>query len=81
MHFLGLMFFTKASAPGLWDGLSIAISDHLSSPDRSGATKFPRTQFLRLAFALTLGITYPALLWFAAISLASYVSHQVVTQI
>jgi uncharacterized membrane protein YesL len=30
-------------------------------------------QFIRLVLALTVGITYPGLLWFAAVSLASYV--------
>ncbi|KAJ6621730.1 hypothetical protein B0H10DRAFT_2017232 [Mycena sp. CBHHK59/15] len=72
-HLLYLTATTKYSAAALCNGLMIALTNHLAprQDSRSTPASFPRFQFLRLIFALTVGITYPALLWFAAISLAS----------
>ncbi|KAF8078643.1 hypothetical protein FPV67DRAFT_1557902 [Lyophyllum atratum] len=71
LHFLYLTAVCNHSASSLWSGLSIAITDHLAPLERSGSKKSPLLLFLRLALACTAGITFPALLWFAAISLAS----------
>ncbi|PBK77332.1 hypothetical protein ARMSODRAFT_949243 [Armillaria solidipes] len=72
LHLLYLRATTKYSTKSLIDGLSIAVSDHLSPlacpPSSAG---FPRFRFVSFVIALTIGITLPGLLWFAAISLAS----------
>ncbi|KAJ7169853.1 hypothetical protein C8R46DRAFT_949246 [Mycena filopes] len=73
-HLLYLTATTKYSAIALCNGLNVALTNHLDPhqlDSRSAPSKFPRTRFLRLILALTLGITYPGLLWFCAISLAS----------
>ncbi|KAJ7492639.1 hypothetical protein FB451DRAFT_1389002 [Mycena latifolia] len=72
-HLLYLTATTKYSAAALCNGLIIALSNHLAphQASRSAPSRFPRFQFLRLILALTVGITYPGLLWFCAISLAS----------
>ncbi|KAJ6575092.1 hypothetical protein B0H19DRAFT_933751 [Mycena capillaripes] len=72
-HLLYLTLTTKHSATALCNGLKLALVNHLSPHQisRSAPYKFPRFQFLRLILALTFGITYPALLWFCAITLAS----------
>ncbi|RDB29309.1 hypothetical protein Hypma_015545 [Hypsizygus marmoreus] len=71
LHFLYLTSVTNYSASSLLNGLSIAIVNHLSPYERSGSTKFPLGRFAQLVLALSVGITCPSLLWFAAISLAS----------
>ncbi|KAJ7244779.1 hypothetical protein B0H12DRAFT_1128746 [Mycena haematopus] len=72
-HLLYLTLTTKYTTTALYNGLTIALADHLTPNrvSRSAPAKFPRFQFLGLILALTLGITYPALLWFMAITLAS----------
>lgn len=71
IHLLYLITTTKYSATSILEGLGIAISSHLSSREASSSTlRFPYAKFLRLILAMTLGITVPALLWFAAVSLA-----------
>jgi hypothetical protein len=67
IHFLYLVATSQYSPRALFNGLSMAITSHLSTQD----AEFPYIPFFRLVVALTVGITYPALLWFAAISLAS----------
>lgn len=67
IHLLYLITTTKYSATSILEGLRIAISSHLSS----STLRFPYAKFLRLILAMTLGVTVPALLWFAAVSLAS----------
>ncbi|KAJ6509514.1 hypothetical protein C8R47DRAFT_1098993 [Mycena vitilis] len=69
-HLLYLTLTTKYSAAALCNGLNVALINHLT-PHQTSLSKFPTFQFLRLVLALTLGITYPGLLWFCAISLAS----------
>jgi len=54
---------------GLVKGLSAAITSHLARPGEP----FPGFAFAGLISVMTLGLTAPALLWFVAISLASYV--------
>ncbi|TFK41180.1 hypothetical protein BDQ12DRAFT_428998 [Crucibulum laeve] len=71
LHLLYLTTTTKYSASSLIKGLSIAITDHLSPLETSGLSEFPFFKFSRLVIVLTVGVTYPGLLWFAAISLAS----------
>ncbi|GLB36132.1 hypothetical protein LshimejAT787_0304200 [Lyophyllum shimeji] len=71
LHFLYLTVFRNFSASSLRNGLSVAIADHLAPLEQSGSIKSPRLLFLRLALGCTAGVTLPALLWFAAISLAS----------
>ncbi|KAJ6604630.1 hypothetical protein DFH09DRAFT_1123342 [Mycena vulgaris] len=61
-HLLYLTATTKYSAPALCNGLVIALTNHLAP---STPSKFPRYQFLRLILALTVGLTYPGLLWFS----------------
>lgn len=73
LHLLYLLVTTKHTAIPLLTGLRIAIANHLL-PDQSVTTvKFPYYKFFRLAMIMTIGITIPALLWFAAVSLASLV--------
>ncbi|KAJ7293558.1 hypothetical protein C8J57DRAFT_1043403 [Mycena rebaudengoi] len=67
LHLLYLTATTKYSAAALCNGVTVALANHLAPQQRA----FPRYQFLRLILALTVGLTYPGLLWFAAISLAS----------
>ncbi|KAJ7225533.1 hypothetical protein GGX14DRAFT_420982 [Mycena pura] len=74
LHLLYLAATTKYSAIALCNGLTIALTDHLTPRhqiSRATPLRFPTWRFLWLVFALTVGITYPALLWFCAISLAS----------
>lgn len=70
LHALYLVLFHGYSAASLRDILFWVITDHLAPQD---LTKFPLVPFLRLASVCTLGITLPALLWYAAISLTSSV--------
>lgn len=70
IHLLYLITTTKYSATSILEGLGIAISSHLSSREASSTLRFPYAKFLRLILAMTLGVTVPALLWFAAVSLA-----------
>ncbi|KAF7339488.1 hypothetical protein MSAN_02163100 [Mycena sanguinolenta] len=72
-HLLYLTLTTKYSTTALYNGLTIALANHLT-PDRgsrSAPSKFPRFRFLGLVLALTFGISFPALLWFIAITLTS----------
>ena len=71
LHILYLLVTTDYTAAALLKGLSIAITNHLSPGHKSTGSKLPRAKFLRLVLGLTIGITYPALLWFSAVSLAS----------
>ncbi|KAF8622464.1 hypothetical protein AX15_006985 [Amanita polypyramis BW_CC] len=57
---------TGYSTSSLLKGLSLAITDHLSSSD-----SFPLYPLTRLSLLLFIGLTCPALLWFIAVSLAS----------
>jgi len=61
------MALTNYSASELLTSLTLAITSHLSP----GSPNFPHLRFLYLTLGLTVGVTVPALLWFAAISLAS----------
>ncbi|KAF8807385.1 hypothetical protein BYT27DRAFT_7189476 [Phlegmacium glaucopus] len=71
LHLLYLLATKKCTVTSLLKGLRIAIANHLL-PDQSLTTvRFPYYKFFRLTIVLTIGITIPALLWFAAISLAS----------
>ncbi|KAJ7103551.1 hypothetical protein B0H15DRAFT_812695 [Mycena belliarum] len=72
-HLLYLTATTKYSAAALCNGLIIALTNHLAPNQDSLSTRsgVPRLKFLGLILALTVGITYPGLLWFCAISLAS----------
>ncbi|KAJ7038231.1 hypothetical protein C8F04DRAFT_1089985 [Mycena alexandri] len=71
-HLLYLTATTKYSPTSLCNGLALALTNQLAPhQSRSSPSKFPTFQFLRLVLALTIGITYPALLWFCAITLAS----------
>ncbi|KAF8168120.1 hypothetical protein B0H34DRAFT_684272 [Crassisporium funariophilum] len=69
LHLLYLLATTHHTAVSLFKGLTIALTNQLDPSQQS--THFPKRKFLRLTLALTVGITCPALLWFAAISLAS----------
>ncbi|KAJ7092706.1 hypothetical protein C8R44DRAFT_646650 [Mycena epipterygia] len=71
LHLMYLTMTTKYSAIGLCNGLIVALTNHLVPRHISRPSTFPRFRFLCLILALTVGITYPALLWFSAISLAS----------
>jgi len=75
IHLLYLTATTKYTISSLSKGVLFAITNHLtpeaSTSSRFSLTMFPRWQFLRLIFALTVGVTLPALLWFASVSLAS----------
>lgn len=71
LHLLYLLATTKYTTISLLKGLRIAITDHLLPDQRSTKIGFPYYKFFRLTICLTIGITIPALLWFAAVSLAS----------
>lgn len=76
LHLLYLVLFTPIPALVYLSGLSAAIKIHLSgrtfdSPATMHDTTFPTIKFLLLVSWLTLGVTLPGLIWFAAISLAS----------
>ncbi|KAF7320356.1 hypothetical protein MKEN_00820400 [Mycena kentingensis (nom. inval.)] len=68
LHLLYLTQTTKYSTSALIRGVLAAITNHLTP----GTTRtFPRARFLWMVLLLTGLITYPGLLWFFAISLAS----------
>ncbi|KAJ2920311.1 hypothetical protein MD484_g242, partial [Candolleomyces efflorescens] len=71
LHLLYLTITTQYSASSLLKGLSIAITHHLTPRDAPRPHKFPRAAFIKLVSLLTIGVTYPGLLWFAAVTLAS----------
>ncbi|KAJ2921784.1 hypothetical protein H1R20_g15310, partial [Candolleomyces eurysporus] len=71
LHILYLTTTTQYSASSLLKGLSIAITHHLTPRDAPRPHRFPRAAFIKLVSLLTIGVTYPGLLWFAAVSLAS----------
>ncbi|KAJ3544357.1 hypothetical protein NMY22_g2804 [Coprinellus aureogranulatus] len=71
LHLLYLKLTTPHTTSAILRGLSIAVTKHLVSEDTPRPHRFPRVAFARLVFLLTIGVTYPGLLWFAAISLAS----------
>lgn len=67
LHLCYLVLSTKASAMAYCRGLRLALLNHLSSTNDSS---FPFWGFTVLLFCLTIGVTLPALLWFAAVTLA-----------
>jgi hypothetical protein len=69
VHLLYLLCVKLYTARALISGLSQAITRHLT-PTRQSAP-FPLGRFAVLIAAATVGITAPALLWFASVSLAS----------
>lgn len=71
LHLLYLKLTTPYTVSTILKGLSIAITKHLTPNDAPHPRRFPRTSFARLVVLMTVGVTYPGLLWFAAISLAS----------
>jgi len=71
LHLLYLLATTKYTAISLFKGLRITITNHLLDQRFTPTVKFPYYKFFQLAMVLTAGITIPALLWFAAVSLAS----------
>ncbi|PPQ80837.1 LOW QUALITY PROTEIN: hypothetical protein CVT25_001962 [Psilocybe cyanescens] len=71
LHLLYLRATTNHTTVSLFKGLGLAISNHLEPGQKSSGSRFPRARFLRLVLCLTLGSTFPALLWFLAVSLAS----------
>ncbi|KXN90045.1 hypothetical protein AN958_05050 [Leucoagaricus sp. SymC.cos] len=75
LHLLYLTVTTKYTTTALIKGLQLAITNHLSpkleSSRPSGPTSFPTLRLTWLILGLTTGVTLPAVLWFAAISLAS----------
>lgn len=70
---LYLLATTKHTTASLWKGLRIAITNLLLPEQRFQKIRFPYYKFIRLSIFLTIGITIPGLLWFAAVSLASSV--------
>ncbi|KIL70856.1 hypothetical protein M378DRAFT_183429 [Amanita muscaria Koide BX008] len=67
LHLLFLRITSGHKISSLLKGLSLAIKDHLASSD----TAFPLSSLIRLSLLLFVGLTCPALLWFASVSLAS----------
>ena len=81
LHFAYLVATTNYSASELWRSLTTAISSHPSLHEPSTRpSNFPWLRFFSLTLGLTVGVTVPALLWFAAISLASYVVSQILSK-
>jgi len=71
LHLLYLLATTEYTALSLFKGLQIAITNQLLHDKSFTTVKFPYYKFFRLTIIMTSGITFPALLWFAAVSLAS----------
>ncbi|KAF8350087.1 hypothetical protein F5887DRAFT_943715 [Amanita rubescens] len=71
LHILYLTSRSGYTRSALLKGLSLAITEHLSSSETS--TSFPYYSFARVSLLLFFGLTCPALLWFAAVSLASLI--------
>ncbi|KAF8165417.1 hypothetical protein B0H34DRAFT_689118 [Crassisporium funariophilum] len=71
LHLLYLLATTDYTTVSLVKGLGFAIANHLDPGSSSKNSNFPYYKFIRLVLAMTVAITFPALLWFAAISLAS----------
>ncbi|KAH7930939.1 hypothetical protein BV22DRAFT_1053502 [Leucogyrophana mollusca] len=76
LHFLYLLYTTNYTPRGLLSGLTTALARHLSSWGLGGSgvvpsSQFPLHRFLGLVVIITIAYNVPALLWFAAISLAS----------
>lgn len=71
LHLLYLKATTQHSVASLLKGLSIAITKHLTPRNAPQPHRFPRAAFTKLVSLMTIGVTYPGLLWFAAVSLAS----------
>ncbi|KAJ4486098.1 hypothetical protein J3R30DRAFT_3655365 [Lentinula aciculospora] len=73
-HLLYLTITTSHSFSALWKGLVFANAQHLNGIDSRSSissTRFPVSKFIYLMLTLTAAITMPALLWFAAIEMAS----------
>ncbi|KAJ3815968.1 hypothetical protein F5876DRAFT_29217 [Lentinula aff. lateritia] len=74
-HLLYLVLATPHSFSALWKGLVWANTQHLNGPEHCSSinpqTTFPVNKFIYLMLTLTAAITMPALLWFAAIEMAS----------
>lgn len=75
-HLLYLAAATKHSISSVLKGVLFAATNHLTPEEaftssNFSLSQFPRARFSRLIFALTAGVTYPSLLWFASVSLAS----------
>ncbi|PPQ63790.1 hypothetical protein CVT24_004332 [Panaeolus cyanescens] len=73
LHLLYLLATTDYTTVSLCKGLAIAITKHLDPAQKSINPRFPHRKFIRLTLIMTMGITCPALLWFAAVSLASII--------
>lgn len=75
LHLLYLSATTNHTISGLLSRLHLVIINHLSSESNSGSSRhgpksFPKLKLTLLIMALTIGISLPAFLWFAAIPLA-----------
>ena len=73
LHMLYLLATTKDTPTSLLTGLRIAITNHLLPDQNFTTVRFPYYKLFILGISLTAGITVPALLWFAAVSLTSSV--------
>ncbi|KAH6917403.1 hypothetical protein BKA70DRAFT_1418152 [Coprinopsis sp. MPI-PUGE-AT-0042] len=71
LHLLYLKWTTGYSAFQITQGVLIAITKQLSPKSSAAPATLPKYKLARLLILLTVGITCPGLLWFAAISLAS----------
>ncbi|KII86460.1 hypothetical protein PLICRDRAFT_165023 [Plicaturopsis crispa FD-325 SS-3] len=78
LHILYLIVVGKHTSQSLLAGLSIAVSRHLSKTPPSSAACYSSPSVrqalylsLPIILGLTIGLTVPGLMWFAAISLAS----------
>ena len=80
LHLLYLHVSTPFPIRAYIRGLAVAAKNHLNkrsltaSPEVGRNTLFPVSRFLTIMTWCTFGVTIPALLWFAALPLASYVS-------
>ncbi|KAK7694694.1 hypothetical protein QCA50_001882 [Cerrena zonata] len=69
-HFLYLSLTSKSSPKAIWNGLMLALRNHIAPAGSVPSSEFPRWRFLRLILFLTGGMTVPSLCWFAAVPLA-----------
>ena len=77
LHLLYLHFSTGEPISAYAHGLAIAVKRHLASvsdeelAERTKTSELPIKKFVLAILRCTVGITAPALLWFAALTLSS----------
>ncbi|CAE6521749.1 unnamed protein product [Rhizoctonia solani] len=71
VHLLYLKYSTGNSPSSYLSTLWSIIHTQILAPESTSSSKFPWTRYIIFVTLLTTGITCPALLWYASVSLAS----------